>query len=121
MVQTLKTCTLRFAAILQIGKIHKAVSESKKTASVIITIDVCTRWNSALEMLLSMLILKSPLVLFLVHLKTAEGKKDFNTPKLPSIMEDNLIPVEGLYCILAQFKHVSNLLSGEYAAERFLS
>ena len=50
-------------------------------------LDVRTRWNSALDMLLSMLKLKAPLGTFLLHLTTAEGKKEFNQKKLPQITE----------------------------------
>ena len=76
-------------------------------------LDVRTRWNSVLDMLLSMLKLKAPLGTFLLHLTTAEGKKEFNQKKLPQITETEWVFIEGLCNILNPFKNATCLLSGE--------
>ena len=41
-------------------------------------LDVRVRWNSALDMLMIMLKVKSAFVTFMLHLQTADGKREFN-------------------------------------------
>jgi hypothetical protein len=43
--------------------------------TITVMLDVRTRWNSALDMLMSMLKVKSAFVTFMLHLKTADGKR----------------------------------------------
>jgi hypothetical protein len=42
------------------------------------TLDNCTRWNSFLDLLWSMVKRKSSLILFFVQLKASEGRKDLS-------------------------------------------
>jgi hypothetical protein len=86
-------------------------SEYKDTITVLL--DVRTRWNSALDMLMSTLKWKTALVTSLHHLKSADRKKAFNRKTLPSMSEKVWIFIEGLCLVLTPFKRVTVYLSGE--------
>ena len=85
----------------------------KNRDRVTLLLDVRTRWNSALDMIQSVLKIKSALVTFLLHLSTTDGRKEFNRKKLPLITEEEWIFLEGLCYILTPFKNATCLLSGE--------
>ena len=86
-------------------------SNNRDTVSVLL--DVRTRWNSALDMLLSMLKIKPALVTFLLHLETSDGRKEFHNKKLRSISEVEWIFIESLCNVLTPFKNATCLLSGD--------
>lgn len=77
-----------------------------------IALDVRTRWNSVLEMLMSMLKLKTGITSFLYHLKTVAGRKEFNYKKLPDVSEQDWVLIEGVCLVLQPFKNVTSKLSG---------
>ena len=52
-----------------------------------IVLDVQTRWNSALDMIQKFLKLKNPVEQFLAFLVTSQGRWEFSSKSLPSIME----------------------------------
>jgi hypothetical protein len=81
--------------------------------TVTVVLDVRTRWNSALDMLMSMLKLKPAFVTFMLHLETSDGKREFNRKGLPKISEREWIFIEGLCWILTPFKNVTSFLSGD--------
>jgi hypothetical protein len=80
--------------------------------TVTIELDVRTRWNSALDMLTSILELKTSFVTFLHHLRTSEGKEEFNRQTLPPTSEEEWIFIDGLCLVLTPFKNVTSYLSG---------
>jgi hypothetical protein len=86
---------------------------SSNRDTITVLLDVRTRWNSALDMLMSMMKLKAAFVTFLYHLGTSDGKKEFNRKVLPSISEEEWIFIEGLCLILTPFKNVTSYLSGD--------
>ena len=90
-----------------------AMSKSINRHTIHVSLDVRTRWNSALEMLTSLLKLKSGLQKFAHYLKTSDGKKKLSYKKnLPNVTEQNWVLIEGLCVVLQPFKYVTEKLSG---------
>ena len=52
-----------------------------------LVLDVQTRWNFALDMIQKFLKLKNPVEQFLAFLVTSQGRWEFSSKSLPSIME----------------------------------
>ena len=89
-----------------------AMARSNNRDTIHISLDVRTRWNSALEMLANMLKLKSAIMSFVHHLNTVDGKREFNYKKIPDLLEQEWVLIEGLCLILQPFKRVTSKLSG---------
>ena len=89
-----------------------AMSKSNNRDTIHVSLDVRTRWNSALEMLASLLKLKSGLQSFAHYLKTSDGKKEFSYKKLPDVTQQDWVLIEGLCVVLQPFKNVTAKLSG---------
>ena len=56
-----------------------AMAKSNNSETIHISLDVRTRWNSALEMLASLIRLKTGVNSFVHYLKTTDGKKNLVT------------------------------------------
>lgn len=76
-------------------------------------LDVRTRWNSTLSMLLKFVKLKTSLCIFLQYLKSAEGKREFNRKRLPTFYEEHWALIKGLCIIVSIFATATEVLSGE--------
>ena len=81
--------------------------ESKYRDTIHISLDVKTRWNSALDMLQSLIKMKIGLQSFVHYVNTSAGKKEFNYKKLPNFSERDWLLMEGLCLVLQPFKEVS--------------
>ena len=80
---------------------------------LMVTLDVRTRWNSTFDMLMKFIQLKDGIQQFLVHLKSMNGKREFNRKCLPDLEEEDWALLSGV-CVLCQpFKDATTLLSGE--------
>ena len=88
-----------------------AMAKSNNSETIHISLDVRTRWNSALEMLASLIRLKTGVHSFVHYLKTTDGKKEFSNKILPDVTEQDWVLIEGLCVILQPFKNVAEKLS----------
>jgi hypothetical protein len=89
---------------------HVVKSNNRDTINILL--NVRTRWNSALDMLTSMLKLRKGIQSFAHYLKTVDGRKEFNYKKLPDLSEQDWVLIEGICLVLQPFKNVTAILSG---------
>jgi hAT family C-terminal dimerisation region len=77
--------------------------------------DVCTQWNSTLDMLSQLIMLQRPIDEFLLFYNSAAGKKEFKGIKtvLPCISDEKWAVLHGLCFLLSSLGKASEILSGE--------
>jgi hypothetical protein len=80
---------------------------------LMVTLDVCTCWNSTFDMLMKFIQLNDGIQQFLVHLKSMNGKREFNRKYLPDLEEEDWTLLSGVHVLCQPFKDATTLLSGE--------
>ena len=93
--------------------LQKQLNGSNQTLKV--KLDIRTRWNSTLDMLMRMVQLTEPINDFLSFYNSAAGKKEFKgtNTKLVPITDEKWAIIKGICYLLAPFGKVTVALSGE--------
>lgn len=94
-------------------KVMQFGGDGSTSDTFFVLLDVRTRWNSTLLMLESMLKIKQALQMFLVHLTTTAGRKEFKRKVLKPVSEEEWVFIEGLCLILTPFNDATKKLSAD--------
>lgn len=86
--------------------------EKLKVDPLRVKTDCPTRWNSAKDMLVRMIMLKEPLTLFFSYIKTSEGKIEFKDVTLKSPSPSDWFAINCLVALLEPFASATEELSG---------